>query len=94
MNDDINIAKICDILKAISNPIRMEILLKLALKDSYTYELEEAFHLDRTTISRHLSSLKKENIITATKEGQKTLYSIHITCVPKIIKCLSEYCER
>ncbi|PLX66517.1 MAG: transcriptional regulator [Denitrovibrio sp.] len=93
MTDNINITKICDILKAISNPIRMQILLMLSIKDCYTYELEEAFHLDRTTISRHLSSLKAENIIVATKEGQKTLYSIHITCVPKIIKCLSEYCE-
>lgn len=54
-------------LKAISDPVRRDILEMLKKEKKSAGEISEKFNLTGATVSYHLSQLKKANLITETK---------------------------
>lgn len=55
-------------LKAISDPVRREILELLKDGRKTAGEISSSFNLTGATVSYHLSNLKKANLITETKQ--------------------------
>ncbi len=64
-------------LKAISDPIRREILEMLKEERKSAGEISEKFNLTGATVSYHLSQLKKANLITETKQKNFIFYELN-----------------
>jgi len=83
--------EISNVFKSLSHPTRLKIVTLLAVRPHYSYEIEESFDVDRSTVAKHLSVLKNQNIVTYERIGGKTLYELNCTCLPKIIGCIREH---
>ena len=64
-------------LKAISDPVRREILELLKDGRKTAGEISSTFNLTGATISYHLSILKKANLITETKQKKYIFYELN-----------------
>ncbi|MFA5270600.1 MAG: autorepressor SdpR family transcription factor [Patescibacteria group bacterium] len=71
--------------KALSDPIRREILKKLKKRDLTPGELNLHFPISGPSLSHHLNILKQANLISADKQGQKIIYSLNTTVFYDII---------
>lgn len=65
--------------KALSDPIRREILKKLKIRHMTPSELAMHFPISKPSLSHHLNILKRANLVDAEKDGQKIYYSINLT---------------
>jgi ArsR family transcriptional regulator len=66
------------IFKALSDPSRLRILKMLQRKPLCVCEIKEILSLANSTVSQHLSILKKEGFIVEKKDGKWMNYSINI----------------
>ena len=64
-------------LKAISDPVRIEILELLKDGRKTAGEISNSFNLTGATVSYHLSNLKKANLITETKQKNFIFYELN-----------------
>lgn len=64
-------------LKAISDPVRREILELLKDGRKTAGEISNNFNLTGATVSYHLSNLKKANLITETKQKNFIFYELN-----------------
>lgn len=68
---------ISETLKAISEPVRREILELLKDGRKTAGEIASRFNLTGATVSYHLSNLKKANLITETKQKNFIFYELN-----------------
>ena len=76
------------IIKAMAHPVRLMIIDELGRGDKCVCELLPMFKLDQSTLSRHLSQLKKNGIITEKKEGVKVIHHLATPCILKVFECI------
>lgn len=62
--------------RAMADPSRSRILVKLLEQPGYTAELARDLDLTRSNVSNHLSCLLGCGLVTATPEGRQTRYEI------------------
>lgn len=76
-------------MKALSDPVRREILN--LLKDGRKSAGEIASHFDITdaAVSRHLSVLKEANLIRDTREGKFIFYDLNASVLEEILLWIS-----
>ena len=72
-------------LKAISDPIRREILEMLKEERKSAGEISKKFNLTGATVSYHLSQLKKANLITETKQKNFIFYELNSSVFEDIL---------
>ena len=72
-------------LKAISDPVRREILELLKDGRKTAGEISSTFNLTGATISYHLSILKKANLITETKQKKYIFYELNSSVFEEIL---------
>lgn len=77
--------------KALADPVRRDILLTLKEKSLTVGEIVERYDLSNSTISYHLSLLKKANLITERKYKNFIYYDINISVFEEIIIWLSQF---
>lgn len=78
-----------DLLKVISNPIRLEIICYLENGEMYVSQLLEKFpKLSQPAISQHLALLKIHRVVATEKHGQHVAYSLKDETVHKLISSL------
>ncbi|MFJ4295603.1 ArsR/SmtB family transcription factor [Curtobacterium sp. NPDC089689] len=68
--------------RALSDPTRSRILLRLLTAPGYPARLAEELELTRTNVSNHLACLRGCGIVVAVPEGRSTRYEIadpHLT---------------
>lgn len=65
--------------KALSDPIRRDILKKLRKRSMTPSELAIHFPISKPSLSHHLTILKNANLIDDERQGQKIYYSINLT---------------
>jgi len=74
-DDDINIARFA---KALGHPARIGILKQLASLETCRFtDISNEFHLANSTVSQHLSELKKAGLIQGSIEPPKIQYCIN-----------------
>ena len=66
-----------DLCKAIAHPTRIEILYLLRGGERCVCEIFPALDIEQPNVSRHLSVLKKEGILSSRKEGLKVIYRVN-----------------
>jgi len=79
-----------NILKALSHPIRLYIIELLNDGEKSVNEIDKKLHIDISTVSRHLSTLRKAGIIKDEKRGTQVYYSLKIPCVLNFLKCAED----
>ncbi|SDN30329.1 DNA-binding transcriptional regulator, ArsR family [Fictibacillus solisalsi] len=68
-----------EVFKALADPTRRQILDLLKNRDMTAGEIADHFHMTKPTISHHLNTLKKTELIQDEKRGQYIIYSINTT---------------
>ena len=74
-----------DTFKALSNPVRREILNLLKAGRLSAGEIAGQFEMTGATISHHLSILKKADLITETREKNFIYYDLNASVLEEIM---------
>ena len=77
-------------LKALSDPIRREILEMLKAGRLSAGESGEHFPVTGASVSRHLSVLKEADLIRDSREGKFIYYELNASVVEEVMLWLSE----
>lgn len=72
-------------LKAISDPVRRNILEMLKQERKSAGEIAEKFDLTGATVSYHLSQLKKANLITESKYKNFIYYELNVSVFEEVL---------
>ena len=72
-------------LKAISDPVRRDILEMLKKERKSAGEIAEKFNLTGATVSYHLSQLKKADLITETKYKNFIYYELNASVFEEVL---------
>ena len=76
--------------KALSDPVRREILQLLKRGRMSAGEIASHFDMTQATVSYHLRTLKKAELIYETKEKNFIYYSPNVSVVEEVMLWLSE----
>lgn len=88
-----NAEEACSLLKALAHPHRLMIVCQLAEKERSVGELAEFLELRDSTVSQHLSLMRRDGIVHARRDGQTLWYSIKNDKAQMIIDLLYKiYC--
>ena len=77
-------------LKALSDPIRREILNMLKKRRLSAGEITDQFSVTAPSISRHLSVLKDADLIRDTREGKFIFYEINTSVLEEALLWIAE----
>ena len=77
-------------LKALSDPIRREILNLLKSGRMSAGEIADHFPVTDASISRHLSVLKEADLIRDTREGKFIFYELNASVLEEILLWITE----
>ena len=77
--------------KALSDPVRREILLILKGGKLTAGEIAQKFDLTSATVSYHLSILKKADLLFETKVKNFIYYEINVSVFEEIMLWLSQF---
>ena len=72
-------------LKALSDPVRREILNLLKNGRLSAGEISEPFDITDAAVSRHLSVLKEADLIRDTREGKYIYYNLNTSVLEEIM---------
>lgn len=76
-------------MKALSDPVRREILNLLKAGRLSAGEITEHFDITAAAISRHLSVLKDADLIRETREGKFIYYELNASVLEEVLMWLS-----
>lgn len=65
-----------DLLRALSAPARIAIVLRLQDRAMCVHELVDALHLNQPQVSQHLSVLKRSGVVVGTRRGREIEYAL------------------
>ena len=77
--------------KALSDPVRREILIMLRDGKLSAGDIGKAFDMSGATISYHLSQLKKAGLITESKYKNFIYYELNASVFEEVILWLSQF---
>ena len=77
--------------KALSDPVRREILTMLKSGRMSAGEIGQQFSMTGATISYHLSQLKKADLIFETKHKNFIYYEINVSVFEEVMLWLSQF---
>ena len=78
-----------DTIKALSDPIRREILQLLKAGRLSAGEIAEQFPVSGAAVSKHLSVLRDADLIRDTREGKYIYYGINTSVLEEVVLWLS-----
>lgn len=76
--------------KALSDPVRREILMLLKDKPLTAGEIVSHFNLTGATVSYHLSTLKKAGLIAEQREKNYIYYELRVSVLEEVLLWLSD----
>jgi DNA-binding transcriptional ArsR family regulator len=79
-----------DLFKAIAHPTRLEILQLLRNGEKCVCEIFPALEVEQPNVSRHLSVLKKEGVVSSRKDGLKVIYRVNDESIYQLLDLATE----
>lgn len=86
--------KKAQIFKALSNPVRLEIIDFLTSGEKCVCEIVENLKYEQPHISKSLIKLKEAGLIKDRKDGLNVYYSLKICCMKEFFNCLNKIIEQ
>jgi len=86
--------KVEKLFKALACKWRIEILKQIAEQDVCICELEALNHIDKTTLSRHISLLENVGIVDLRREGQRKRVILKDPRVMELIELAEQIAEK
>lgn len=77
-----------NILKALAHPSRLLMVDELAKGERCVCELQELVGSDISTVSKHLTVLKKAGLVASDKRGLQVFYTLLSPCVMNFFTCV------
>jgi ArsR family transcriptional regulator len=74
-----------EVLKALSDPTRREILRLLSRGEQSAGELASSFEMTKPSMSHHFSVLKEADLIRSRRDGQQIFYSLNTTVLEDVL---------
>src|SRR5215469_10168780 len=85
----------CDLLKAMSNPVRLLVLCQLAEGEKSVSDLEQVVSISQSALSQHLGLLRNRGLVKCRRAGQAALYSLEGPEAARLLAALYEvYCSK
>ncbi len=81
-------------MKALSHPTRLFIVDQLAIEEKCVCELTDMIGADQSTVSKHISILKRAGIISDEKRRTSIYYRLKMPCVLNYFTCVEEVLKR
>lgn len=82
-----------EIIKSIAHPTRLMMVEALAGGEMCVSELNEMFEVDHSTISKHLTIMKKAGVLSDRKEGLKVYYRLEVPMILNFIGSITSVVE-
>ncbi len=76
------------VMKALAHPSRLKMVDALSRGEQCVCELTDLVGADMSTVSKHLTLLKRAGIVDCDKRGQQVYYRLRTPCVLNFFKCL------
>ena len=77
-----------EFLKALAHPGRLQLVDLLAAGEQCVCELAAATGYDISTVSRHLSQMKRAAIVDSRREGTTIYYRLQLSCIRDLFRCV------
>lgn len=81
------------VIKAMAHPSRLLMIDELSRGERCVCELRELVGHDMSTVSKHLSVLKKAGIVTSEKQGKQIYYRLKVPCILNFFQCIESVLE-
>lgn len=82
-----------ELLKALANPSRLQILCLLIEGEKAVHEIERSIGLRQSALSQHLAILRRERMVTTRRHAQFIHYALASDKARKVIEVLYQiYC--
>lgn len=78
-------------LKALSDPLRRDILELLKSKTMTATEIADQFPISAPAISRHLNLLKEAQLIRVTRKGKYLIYELNASVLEEVLIWISSF---
>jgi len=82
-----------EVLKALGHPTRLAIVEMLDAGERCVCEINERIEADHSTVSKHLSILKKAGVLSDRKQGLKVYYKLEVPCILNFVNCIVSVIE-
>ena len=82
-----------DVMRALADPTRREIIYLLKKEKLPAGEILEHFNMTGATISHHLSVLKDAGLVTSEKKGKYIYYELNLSILEEIMTWFSSLKE-
>lgn len=79
-----DLARVSEVFKALSEPIRVQLILLLTGGERSVMALVEALDQPQSTVSRHLALLRSADLVKTRREGPSVYYRLadtHVACL-------------
>lgn len=80
--------------KALSDPVRRDILVMLRHGKMTAGDIAERFELTNATVSYHLSQLKKADLLVETRVKNFIFYELNTSVFEEVMLWISQFSER
>jgi ArsR family transcriptional regulator len=78
------------VIKALAHPARLEIVQALATGERCVSELQVLVGGDISTVSKHLTLMRRAGWIDCQKHGQQVRYRLACDCLPTFLRCIED----
>jgi ArsR family transcriptional regulator len=75
------------VMKALASPVRLMIVDELSRGERCMCELQPMFHMNKSTLSRHIAALKNVGILSERREGVRTYLRLATPCILNVFEC-------
>ncbi|WP_025272117.1 metalloregulator ArsR/SmtB family transcription factor [Haloglycomyces albus] len=75
-DDNASFEAAAELLRSISAPLRIAIVMELAGSPRYVHELVDALHVSQPLVSQHLRILRAAGVVHGTRTGREISYSL------------------
>jgi DNA-binding transcriptional ArsR family regulator len=87
-NIEDNLTVAVNLLKALSNEKRLNIVCALYSGEKCVGELEKIVNLSQSALSQHLARLRRDGLVNTRRDAQTIYYSLNDKATESILQCL------
>lgn len=78
------------VIKALAHPARLQIVQALASGERCVSDLQAIVGGDLSTVSKHLTLMRRAGWVTCAKQGQQVWYRLACDCLPTFLRCVED----